>query len=163
MLVTQMLFDELSEAGITSTTSLWKHFPGIVMKDSHAGRAAIATPMPSFSNQEEQTSGGGASARRGEIVTIALVPAGRSLLLFYDLIWIQALVKCQSCFLISAYKRYAFETLILSLETYFCEICEHIAILAEGFLPKHYQRHDNKCQTRSWPANWYNSHKEYLE
>ena len=41
------------------------------------GRAAVATPVPAASSKGNGATGGG-TAKRGEVVTIALVPAGES-------------------------------------------------------------------------------------
>lgn len=41
------------------------------------GRAAVATPVPAASSKSNGAAGGGTS-KRGEVVTIALVPAGKS-------------------------------------------------------------------------------------
>ena len=40
-----------------------------------SGRAAVATPVPATSSMRNGAAGGGA-ARRGEVVTVVLVPAG---------------------------------------------------------------------------------------
>ena len=44
------------------------------------GRAAVATPVPAASSKGNGATGGG-TAKRGEVVTIALVPAGQCLFL----------------------------------------------------------------------------------
>jgi len=42
------------------------------------GRAAVATPVPAASSKQNGAAGGG-TAKRGEVVTICLVPAGEGL------------------------------------------------------------------------------------